>query len=657
MIASISQDKIWFAIIKDKKSKIKGSFYLCLTSEEIHLYKIHNESNLKEREKRLSSSSDKSVEQIVAKNSNSDKNESAIITSQPTPNKLTSKEDAFSMEVFRFPFSLIRSFGHQSNKLFIHLGRSSDIGSCQLWFELKDCDTSQYIHSLVASTRAAAKNEFRTRSNSENNRTLSKRNKSLSDKQNQPNLSSSLNSHSKITSINQNSKSSSSLKFSNNLKAMPIPTGDNSKRNKNENENSTEYVVSPVAYSSVFLGNNNVPMRSRSTSESSTAHSAQRGFQSLFRPKKPLNHQSSNSNIVSNASSNHVISNESIQSIDSNEDKDSDYYMSTPNDVQPSACSIKEEDYLMVDDSSFTQPSPQGIPSEESTIQLSSSDELKLVAINDPLANKLVQQSSIENVHYKYHHYSPANNGFVELPDPVVEEESNDCEQVDEYIQVEFGANKKLSGHNRQSEQKSKLAVISSEPSSTSDSSKTTPTANANEHQPQLNLEEDEDYIGIESFSSTATTNTATNNQETENFEVNNLSPISSASFNTNRVKTFSMSSNNTSNNELNSLGTSPLMSNVGAFYNIPIFNHGKEEVYKLEKVKSYFNSTEDCGDYIKPARTYSMGSRPQLQNHHKFRTTSHCSAMTKSNTLNGPTLSNNQSLINHTTKKGKLVY
>ena len=219
--------------------------------------------------------------------------------------------------------------------------------------------------------------------------------------------------------------------------------------------------------------------------------------------------------------------------------------------------------------------------------------------------------------HYKHQQcYSPANS-FVELPDPVPE--LND--HVDEYIQVELGEKKPLAGR---SDGRSEATELSSEASG----KETT----AGQSTIDENSEE-RDYIGIESFSSA-------NQELTENFEVSNLSPISSTSCNVlGRMKTFSTSSN-TSYNELNSLGTSPSLISSTFFGQTPV-NHAKEEVYKLEKVKSYFQTPED--DYIRPARAYSIGTRferPKLTNMSKIK---HCPAMTKSksNTINGPTVSN----------------
>lgn len=114
-------------MIRDKKSIIKGSFYLCLTSEEIHLYKIQNL-----KDKKLGTSSDQPA--------NTDQSEltSPLIDKTPMIDPANLNHTPLDkMQSFRFPFSLIRSFGHQSNYLFIQLGRSSDLGSCQLWFELK----------------------------------------------------------------------------------------------------------------------------------------------------------------------------------------------------------------------------------------------------------------------------------------------------------------------------------------------------------------------------------------------------------------------------------------------------------------------------------------------------------------------------------------
>ena len=292
---------------------------------------------------------------------------------------------------------------------------------------------------------------------------LSRRNKSSSDKQSSNSASSSIPNSKTTTSINQqlnnstsvNSKSSSSLKF---INPNSITTCDSNKLIKNEKENSTEYVASPVDYSQVSytLPSNNMPLRSRSTSESSSSHTAQfvqaKGFQNLSKAKQQLlNSQSYNANLVSNSSSNHILSNESIQSVDDdNDEKDSDYFMTTPNAVQPltSACTIKEEDYLVVDESSFVQLSPpyDRTLSNASTVQLNSSSnkletikpsDLKLVSTTGPLAAKLIQQSSIENAqHYKQIHtqyYSPVNSSFVELPDPVFEE-LNENDQVYEYI-------------------------------------------------------------------------------------------------------------------------------------------------------------------------------------------------------------------------------
>lgn len=364
-------------------------------------------------------------------------------------------------------------------------------------------------------------------------------------------------------------------------------------------------------------------------------------------------------------SSSNVLFTESI--INDEEEEASDYYMTTPTqqiDTQPLACiDDKDGDYLIVEESSlkdrtYSNASTMQQPTKSDNIEKS---DLNLVA-TAPFV--------IENAqHYKQIHtqyYSPVNNNnnllnnsFVELlSDPVVEELENENEtEVDEYVQIELGNDKKISNHIKEGKELvNKLEVISSEPSSSS-SLESKPINIQNEQQKMKNLEE-EDYIGIESFSSA---NTATN-QETENFEVSNLSPISSTSCNINRVKTFSTSSNNTSNNELNSLGTSPSILSTTFYGQIPINHSGREEVYKLEKVKSYFNSTEEDCDYIKPARTYSMGSRPQLTSLHKIKHT-HCSSMTKSNTINGTSISNNSLILSsgdgsnkHSNKKGNPI-
>lgn len=374
----------------------------------------------------------------------------------------------------------------------------------------------------------------------------------------------------------------------------------------------------------------------------------------------------------------------------SKEDNDgSDYYMVTPTTREPlpSAC-IKEEDYLVVggelSDSCLIEtksPTENKTFSNTSTVDidhLGKVDNLTIVPTGHLASSKLQNSSplsyALENAqHYKHNtqYYQPISNSFVELPDSV-EEELNENGQIDEYIQVESGnlirerksqiaSSKTTNSNDKKSKTKLDHQVTNLESSSLENSTKLNTNNKPTERQQSISLDDDEEYIGVESISST---NTATN-LESENFEINNFSPISSTSCNMNRVKTFSTSSNNTSNNELNSLGTSPsLLSN--AFYNTPV-NHNKEETFKLDKVKSYFNSTEDC-DYIKPgrqsiyffyffrklilsffrtkkklARTYSMGSRPQL-NYNKLKHTS-CS-MTKSNTSN--TISNN--LLN---KKG----
>ena len=241
---------------------------------------------------------------------NSPSNLSASLSKQTSIDRADLSAQENTLDVHRFPFSLIRSFGHQSNNVFIILGRSSDIGSCELWFELRDCDTSKYIHALVATTTTAAKNnaEFRGRSNSENNRLFRNktRNKSASDKTainatnslsiSQSNTSSSINQ----LAVTPNSKSSCSLKFNPASLHKLIGSSDSASKLKADKESSTEYVASTIAYTSVAytLPGNHLPLRSRSTSESSSSQGAQlaqsKGFQNLYKAKQLLNSQSSN---------------------------------------------------------------------------------------------------------------------------------------------------------------------------------------------------------------------------------------------------------------------------------------------------------------------------------------------------------------------------
>lgn len=284
---------------------------MCLTSEEIHLYKINNSRD----KNRTSSSSDTSKDAVDRQNFDSNKqvNQQVNLFKSSSLDKNDEQSTNLSnntLDFLIFPFNVIRSFGHQSNSLFIDLGRSSDIGSCQLWFELKDCDTSKHIHSLVAINRMTAKNnEFRTRSNSENNRISSRRNKqSVSDKQNVGNQTHSLSTSLSNTSasINQqstnalNSKSSSSLKLNSGNNIHKFIECEKSKHDK---ESSTEYVASPIAYVSVAytLPSNHMPLRSRSTSESSSSQKAAlahlKGFPNFSKAKQLLNSQPSNSNL------------------------------------------------------------------------------------------------------------------------------------------------------------------------------------------------------------------------------------------------------------------------------------------------------------------------------------------------------------------------
>lgn len=332
----------------------------------------------------------------------------------------------------------------------------------------------------------------------------------------------------------------------------------------------------------------------------------------------------------------------------------------------PSAClNNRGGDYLVVDElnAAIQSPRDERTFSNASIIQFNKLDSIKksdfkVVQSSSSLAAKLSSSSSasgpgvfvIESAVHGYkpvhtQYYSPINNSFVELPDPV-QEELNENDQVDEYIQVELGEKKPAANRAKPEAAQSRLEAISSEPSSEASGCKETA---ADGHSADENAEEEKDYIGIESFS-----NTATNPEASENFEVSNLSPISSTSCNTSnilsRVKTFSTSSN-TSNNELNSLGTSPSL-NSNSFYSQTPVNHAKEEVYKLESVKSYFQTPED--DYIRPARAYSIGTRferPKLSNVSKMK---HCPAMTKSksNTINGPTQSNTSLILNDASGK-----
>lgn len=304
---SLIADKIWYTVIKDKKSTLKGSFYLCLTSEEIHAYKINNP---KEHVKRLSSS-DESGKDVV---DNATVSTNAANSLSVSPSNQGSSSDPAdlaalgnTLDVYRFPFSLIRRFGHQSDSLFIQLGRSSDIGSCELWFEPRDCDTSKYIHSLVASYTTAAKNnsEFRARSNSENNRIFRRlRSKaSASDKQamnatiSQSNTSSSIN---QLSNAAPSSKSSCSLQKFNPIHKLIGSSDSNHKLKPEKEQSSTEYVASTIAYTSVAytLPSNQLPLRSRSTSESSSSQSAMlaqsKGLQNLYKAKQLLNSQASN---------------------------------------------------------------------------------------------------------------------------------------------------------------------------------------------------------------------------------------------------------------------------------------------------------------------------------------------------------------------------
>lgn len=268
--------------------------------------------------------------------------------------------------------------------------------------------------------------------------------------------------------------------------------------------------------------------------------------------------------------------------------------------------SIKKSDFKIVQTSSLAAAKPAA----------SSAATSPNAAYEAMMVGMMLENAN----HHAYKHppqyYSPGNS-FIELPDPVPE--LNDA--VDEYIQVELGGGGEKKPANRS-------AAISGEPSSEA-SGGGKEVATAGQSTVDENSEE-RDYIGIESFSSA-------NQELTENFEVSNLSSTSCNVLG--RMKTFSTSSN-TSYNELNSLGTSPSLISSTAFYGQTPVSHAKEEVYKLEKVKSYFQTPED--DYIRPARAYSIGTRferPKLANMTKIK---HCPVMTKSksNTINGPTVS-----------------
>ena len=295
---------------------------MCLTSEEIHLYKINN---MKEHIKRLSSSSETSGKDVVdhaANSSNPPPNappnappnslSASQLSKQSAQDKIDLSAQENTLDVHRFPFSLIRSFGHQSNSLFIQLGRSSDIGSCELWFELRDCDTSNYIHTLVANTPSAAKNnsEFRARSNSENNRLFRNkmRNKSSAPDKQPVNATNSLSisqsntsaSISQLSNAAPSSKSSCSLQKFNPVNIHKLIGSSDSKLKHDKEQSSNEYVASTIAYTSVAytLPSNQPPLRSRSTSESSSSQSAllaqSKGLQNLYKAKQLLNSQSSN---------------------------------------------------------------------------------------------------------------------------------------------------------------------------------------------------------------------------------------------------------------------------------------------------------------------------------------------------------------------------
>ena len=314
------------------------------------------------------------------------------------------------------------------------------------------------------------------------------------------------------------------------------------------------------------------------------------------------------------SSTNHILSNESLTNEVLKSNPESDYYMTAPTQMdaqQPPVClEARENDYLLVDELRGGKQSPReehNCPGVSSAMLFNNLDmqksEFKVVQSTGSLTTKLSSATGYKPIHTQY--YSPVNSSFVELPDPL-EEELNEGEQVDEYIQVELAEKKS-----------SRLEAISSEPSS--EASGVVESGAAIDEDA-----EERDYIGVESFSS------PTNAEASENFEISNLSPISSTSCNMlSRVKTFSTSSN-TSANELHSLGTSPsLISN--SFYNQTPVNHAKEEVYKLENVKSYFQTPEDGLDYIRPARAYSIGTRyerPKLSSLPKLK---HCPVMTKS--------------------------
>lgn len=287
-----------------------------MTSKEIHLYKINN---MRDHLKRLSSSSDASAKDAVdhANTSNSGNTPGCTNTNSITNGsndlsaakhtpvskaELSAQEN--TLEFYRFLFGMIRKFGHGTDSLYIELGRSSDLGSCKLWFEMRDCDTPKHIHTVVANIMTTAKDEFRGRSNSENTRlfrTNEARTKlstakhpateasSLSGSQSvsQSNTSSSINQLVNTTSA---SKSSCSLKFNPSAIHKLIGSSDGKQQKSNDKESSTEYVASTIAYTSVAytLPGNHLPVRTKSTSESSSSQGAllaqSKGFASEARP-------------------------------------------------------------------------------------------------------------------------------------------------------------------------------------------------------------------------------------------------------------------------------------------------------------------------------------------------------------------------------------
>lgn len=82
--------------------------------------------------------------------------------------EMTGNVSADKLDFLEFPLIWVRRCGHSSNLFILELGRSSIIGSGDLWLQPEDCDTAQYMHEVVVASMRTSKekDDFRGRSSS-----------------------------------------------------------------------------------------------------------------------------------------------------------------------------------------------------------------------------------------------------------------------------------------------------------------------------------------------------------------------------------------------------------------------------------------------------------------------------------------------------------